>query len=180
MKMKKAKQLGFEILENKNAKYFGGAYLKDSNPKTKRPITTKRSMHLVLRSVLAKGAFSLLKKERIIAKIIYKQAKVSGVKIYRFANGGNHLHLIVRPCSRASFNIFIRSISGIIAREILGAQRGNAKNLKFWEKRPYTQVIEWGRQYQTLLRYLDQNALEAWGFIPYKPRKIVPGRLSTA
>src|SRR5262245_31353704 len=115
--MKRIKQLGFEILEGKNVKHFGGAYLGNSNPKEKRIISTNKSMHLVLRSLLAKGARSFLKFDKRIWEIVDSQAKHFGVKIYRKANGGNHLHLIVLPRSRRAFNGFIRSISGLIARE---------------------------------------------------------------
>lgn len=168
--MKPAKQLGFEILGENSVKFFGGAHLGNSNPKGKRPIALKRSMHLVLRSTLARGERSLLRKERLIRKIVDKQGKMLGVRIYRQANAGNHIHLLVRPLSRQAFNAFVRAISGLIAREVLGAQRGNAKNVQFWDKRPFTQIVEWGRHYQTVCHYLLQNSLEAWGFIPYKPR----------
>jgi REP element-mobilizing transposase RayT len=205
--MIRQRQLGFEILASKNLKHFGGAYLKNSNAKEKRPITTKRCMHLVLRALLAKGKLSFLNKDKVIRNIISKQAKKFGVKVYKIANGGNHLHLIILPRSREAFNSFIRSISGLIAREILGKQRGasarrsnleNAKShqiqvlqnnsanktaygnvqeeesiakIKFWDKRPFTRIVEWGREYKTLQNYLEQNTLEAWGFIPYQPRK---------
>lgn len=168
--MKSAKQLGFEILDENSAKVFGGAHLGNSNPKGKRPITLKRSMHLVLRSTLARGERSLLRKERLLRKIIDTQGKKLGVKIYRQANGGNHIHLLVRPLSRPAFNSFVRAISGLIAREILGAQRGSAKNIQFWDRRPFTQIVEWGRQYNNVCSYLLQNTLEAWGFVPYTPR----------
>lgn len=174
--MKKEKQLGFEILERNNIKHFGGAYLK-GNPKEKRPISIKRSMHLVMRSLLARGSHSFLKYDREITKIINNQGRHFGVKIYRQANGGNHLHLIILPRSRQAFNAFIRAISGLIARLVMSAQRGNpadfekSQSLGFWEKRPFTRVVEWGRDYKKVQAYLVQNTLEALGFIPYQPRK---------
>jgi REP element-mobilizing transposase RayT len=170
--MSKSKQLGFEILEIKGVKYFGGAYLKNSNPKEKRPISTKRSMHLVMRSSHAKGANSFLRRDRKIREVIAAQAKRFGVKVYRQANGGNHLHLIVLPESRAAFQGFMRAITGVIARLTLKAERGSAKGIQFWDKRPFTRVVEWGRDYNRACRYLLQNVLEAYGFIPYQPRKI--------
>ena len=164
------RQLGFEILEGNNIKHFGGSYLKKGNPKVKRPLSTKRSMHLVMRSLFAKGSLSFLRFDREIRELITYQARVFGVKVYRQANGGNHLHLIVLPRSRPAFNGFIRSISGLIARLVLGAERGDAKNIKFWEKRPFTRIIEWGRDYKKVCSYLFQNTLEALGFIPYQLR----------
>ena len=169
--MNRAKQLGFEILEGKNVKYFGGAHLKNGNPKEKRPISTKRTMHVVLRSSMAKGSLSFFKIDKRIRGVISHQGKKHGVKVYRQANGGNHLHLIVLPRSRIAFKGFIRAISGIIARFALGAERGRAMNLKFWDKRPFTRIVEWGREFRTVTDYLLQNTLEALGFIPYQPRK---------
>lgn len=168
--MKRSKQLGFEILEGNGIKHFGGAYLKNSNAKFARPISTKRSMHLVMRASLAKGERSLLKRELVIQKIISSQAKTFGIKVYRQANGGNHLHLIVLPRSREAFNGFIRAISGLVARVVLKVEKGNPKGIKFWDKRPFTRIVEWGREFRTVSRYLLQNTLEAWGFIPYQPR----------
>jgi hypothetical protein len=169
--MKRAKQLGFEILEGNSLKFFGGAYLKSGNPKSKRPISIKRSSHLVMRSLLAKGSLSFLRHDEEIRSTINTQAKKFGVKVYRLANGGNHLHMVILPRSRAAFNSFIRSISGLIARKVLKAERGDPKNLKFWEKRPFTRIVEWGRDYKKVCSYLLQNTLEALGFVEYQPRK---------
>jgi hypothetical protein len=230
--MNRNKQLGFEILEAKNMKFFGGSHLKNSNPKTARPISTKRSMHLVMHSSKAKGSYSFLKFYSEIQLIINTQAKAFGVKVYRQANAGNHLHLIVLPRSREAFNGFIRAISGLIPRLVLGVERGSGRSVltknkliskslensramssqhyraispqnskirskdeievkfkdeaksnsnsnsitkvshvSFWNKRPFTRIVEWGREFKSVSRYLLQNTLEAFGFIPYQPRK---------
>jgi hypothetical protein len=78
--------------------------------------------------------------------------------------------MIVLPSSRTGFNGFIRAISGLIARLTLGVERGRAKGLKFWDARPFTRVLEWGRDYRQACAYLAQNILEALGFIEYRPR----------
>jgi hypothetical protein len=176
--MRRQKQIGFQLLEQNSIKTFGGSLLKKSNAKVARPISIKKSMHLVMRSSAAKGAFSLLKKDQEIYNVIDRQAKKHGVKVYNYANGGNHLHLIVRPVSRRAFNNFVRSISGLIARMVLNAQRGRAKLSlmaqtgvqKFWDQRPFTRIIEWGRDFDRSTKYLLQNTLEAYGFVAYKPR----------
>jgi REP element-mobilizing transposase RayT len=178
--MQANKQLGFEILNKKSAKNFGGAYLKNSNPKERRPLSTKKAMHLVVRSTMAKGPLSLLRNNKKISEILFKQAKDCGVKIYRFANAGNHLHLIILPASRTAFNRFIRSVTGLIARFVLRAQRGMAKGLQFWDLRPFTRILEWGKDFNITRDYLLQNTLEALGFIPYKPRKRINLKISSA
>ncbi|MEQ1664496.1 MAG: hypothetical protein ABL927_03880 [Bdellovibrionales bacterium] len=183
MKLKKEKQLGFAILEDLSVKKFGGSYLKKSNPKTARPLSVKRTMHLVIRSSKATGARSLLHKSRQVFDIMYRQSQLHGVKIYRYANGGNHLHLVILPRSAIAFKKFIRATTGLIARLILGIERGPAKfsktvraqydksnNINFWDQRPFTRIVEWGRDFKNMCKYLMQNTLEATGFIKYKPR----------
>jgi REP element-mobilizing transposase RayT len=179
--MKTAKQTGFKILEDNNVTLFGGAHLNKGNPKKKRPLSIKNTTHLVMRSLLATGPRSFMKFEKRIEQIIRHQAKVHGVRIYRLANGGNHLHMLILPRSRVAFNKFIRAISGLIARLVLKAERGSAKNLQFWEKRPFTRIVQWGQDFKGVCSYLLQNSLEAAGFIPYQARKTrYPPKTSTA
>jgi len=97
-------------------------------------------------------------------------AKAHGVKVYNYTNGGNHLRLIVLPSSRKAFNSFIRSISGLIARLILNVERGKANGIKFWDQRPFTRIIQWGKDFNRASKYLLQNSLEAYGFVTYQPR----------
>lgn len=106
-----------------------------------------------------------------IQDVVRQQAQKFGVRVYRLANAGNHLHMIILPNSRSGFNSFVRSLCGIIARMVLGAERGSAKNVQFWDQRPFTRILEWGREHQGVVRYLVQNSLEALGFIEYTPRK---------
>ena len=42
---------------------------------------------------------------------------------------------------------------------------------QFWQFRPWTRVMHWGRDFTGCCRYLTRNTLEALGFIEYKPRK---------
>jgi REP element-mobilizing transposase RayT len=159
---------GFSGLKTKE---FGGALLK-GNPREARPVSTKRPMHLVMRSTLATGARSFLSPHRAkrIDALIRSVGRDKGVRIYRYANSGNHLHLIVLPRSRVAFRSFLRAITGLIARITLAVERGRAAGLKFWDARPFTRILEWGRDFKAVSDYLTENTLEAIGFIPYRPR----------
>lgn len=152
---------------------FGGCQFKKYNPKKPRPISIKKPMHLVLRSEIARGPYSFLNpfKAKKIREIVNTQGTLFGVKIYRQANSGNHLHLLILPRSTRAYKGFVRSISGLIARITLGVERGKAKGIKFWDARPYSRIVTWGREYTIVKNYLLQNILEAIGFIPYTPRK---------
>jgi REP element-mobilizing transposase RayT len=161
--------LGFGGLEKKD---FGGVNLR-GNAREQRPIAVKRTMHLVMRSSHAVGEKSFLRtiRARKIHDLVHRLGRKHRVRVYRFANVGNHLHLLVMPKSRAAFKAFVRAIAGVIARITLGAQRGHAQGQKFWDARPFTRIVEWGRDFKIACQYILQNRLEVLGFIPYQPRK---------
>jgi len=71
----------------------------------------------------------MLKCDRDIRRIIEKQARFAGVKLYDFVNVGNHIHILAKFHNRVLYKRFIRSITGLIARRVLGAQRGAAASL---------------------------------------------------
>lgn len=189
--------------EFKFDKEFGGSLLKESHAKKKRPICTKNTMHITLRSTKAKGSRSFLatpKRARLIQSKVYSNASRFGVRIYRYANVGNHLHLLVRAGYRKGLIAFLRAISGIIARIATGKERGKvvgsavgkmvagiakkaAKRVTgkdqqtgspplapFWDQRPWTRVVTWMSDFLNVAKYVRQNFDEAMGFVAYKPR----------
>jgi hypothetical protein len=162
------------------ASQFGGALLK-GNPKEKRPLTLKTPLHLVLKSQKAFGPSSMLAKAHAkkIDQLVRKQASACGVKIYHFVNVGNHLHLVVRLQDRRLYRVFIRAVSGLIARQVLGTERGpqaeapelsadlevisetKTKKTQFWVARPFTRLVTWGPDYKGLSRYMKKNQAQA-------------------
>ncbi len=162
---------------------FGGSQHK-SNPKTARPLSTKEAIHVVMRSTRATGQRSFLLHAKSIERILKKQAKACGVNLYDLANAGNHLHMVIRVPSRRLYMRFMRSSSGLIARVVLGKERGRAqgttnesvsnevpkppefsrtKKIKFWDARPFTRIVAWGKAYKTLKNYLKLNRVETLG-----------------
>jgi REP element-mobilizing transposase RayT len=151
---------------------FGGSAL-SGHPREKRPLCTKRPIHLVLHSKMATGPLSMSRFAPQIAGLLEAHAQKCGVKIYNYANGGNHLHLIVKIASHALFAKFLRAVTGLIARLVLTAEKASAKLKgaeKFWSARPFTRVAAWGRAYEQLRSYVTLNQLEALGFVKHQPR----------
>ena len=110
----------------------------------------------------------------LIRKTFEKHAKDCGVKIYSYSNNGNHLHLVIKLHSIALYRNFIRSVTGIIARIVLKAEKASGKlkpTEKFWQARPFTRVALWGKDYARLAKYLLLNNLEAIGFVPHQSRR---------
>ena len=166
--MRKPRQISFL---KPQSKVHGGASA-SGNPREKRPLSTKLPIHLVMKSSRAIGVRSMLRKRTAleVKAVIDDHAKKNGVKVYRYANSGNHLHLVVKITNRALFSKFLRVVSGLIARLVLGAEKSSAKlraGSKFWDARPFTRVAEWGKAFDSLCDYLTLNTLEALGFVKH-------------
>jgi REP element-mobilizing transposase RayT len=151
-------------------KVHGGAYSKGLR-KTKRPFDSKKPMHLVLRSLRAKGSLSMWSRQnsKYIHRLIYKFAGACDVKIYKYSNNGNHLHVAIKANNHELFKKFLRTIAGLIARHVLKAQKGQIKG-RFWDTLAFTRIAEWGTAFKKLSAYVVQNVLESAGVIPYIPR----------
>ena len=130
-----------------------------------RPIDPKRAIHLVLKSQKAKGSDSFLqpKHEKRISALIEEASRHYGVKVYRFTNVGNHLHLLVKTQTRRGFQNFLRVITGKIAILITKAKKGEKKG-KFWDGLSFTRVVQWGKDFTNLDRYFTKNQIESFGY----------------
>ena len=145
---------------------FGGARLK-SNPKRARPIEANKPIHLILKSQVARGSkYSMLlpKNFKAISKAVYELAQKYKIKIDRFENVGNHLHMVVKFPSQGAYVAYIRGLSSTIARHVLGVSKKLVKGIKFWQARPYTRIIAWGRDLKNIFKYLNRNRIQAVGF----------------
>lgn len=158
---------------------FGGDHFKTYNPSQQRPIFSQKALHLVLRSSQTKGKRSFLNKahEDFIWKIIKKHAQKNAVTIYEFANAGNHIHLLIRVKRRDFYCRFIRSITGLIARQVGRSEKGQPLSQKFWDARPFSRVVSFSRSdFQKVRLYIKRNIWEAIGFIPHikRSKKLTP------
>jgi hypothetical protein len=91
--------------------------------KTKRPLSTKHSLHLVLKSKKAVGQHSLIRHHEAIRTILHKYGKRYGVKIQDSVNMGNHIHLKIKITDRKYFQNFLRTVTALIARKVTGASK---------------------------------------------------------
>ncbi len=110
---------------------FGGSKFR-GNPKGKRPFSKKHHIHIVLKSSFAVGANSFLavRHREYVNRIVRSLAAKSGIRLYDFVNVGNHLHLMVKASHRSALSKFLRSLSGILPRRILNAQKGRPLSLQ--------------------------------------------------
>ena len=157
--------------KKENRKTHGGLHAAGKR-KSRRPLSTKKPIHLVMRAVAARGAMSFRRPKHfaIINQLIQKYARRFDIRVYNFSINSNHLHIVLRSKTRKSFQDFLRTIAGLIARAILKAEKGQKKG-KLWDNLAFTRISEWGRGFRALRAYVQQNVLEASGTIPYTPRK---------
>ena len=132
---------------------FGGSLLK-GNPKVARPLSVKNPIHLVLRA--DKSRFRLPKNFARANECLEKTAKKHGVRVYQYANVGNHFHVVLRILNRRQWAGFIRELTSRLAY---------MAQIK-WPKRPFTRIVAGGRRaYQALKNYIQLNELEGSGLI---------------
>lgn len=163
------KQLKLNKTDFKNSRPFGGELMKKANGRGARPLATKKSMHLTLRSSQAVGdwSFRTPKNSAIVQQALQSATKKFGVKVYGIANSGNHLHIIIKLGNRFAYAGFIRALTGTLALKITGANKLRRLKKKFWDYRPYTRVIEWGKAFVTAKDYLLLNQYEAAGVFDF-------------
>ncbi len=110
-----------------------------------------------------------------VRELLERLKKRWGISVYRYANVGNHLHLLIRAKSRASWQGFIRELSGGIAMIVTGSKKGNAlerskaKDLPesakrgFWDHLVFTRIVAFGRDFKGVADYVCTNLWEGLG-----------------
>ena len=178
---RKPKQLSFLP----SAKDTMAGVKRGTHAKTKRPLVSGKPLHVCMRSSMARGSRTMQGCNRLRVRGIVDQAsKKFHVKILKFANVGNHLHLVVKLPSRGQiardcYGKWIRRITSCLARDVGGSKRGaplkdssgrttddHGKRLRFWDAIPYTRVIHGGHGFRVMDRYVLKNELEAQGLGP--------------
>lgn len=140
-----------------------GGDLAPGKRKLERPLSSRRPIHVVVRSEQARGRWSFLgfKNRALVERVVNSQAKKFGVAIQDFANGGNHLHIKIKAASRIAVQSFLRAITSIIARKITGARRGFKLKKRFWDGLAFTRVLKSYREELYLRGYFIANRQEA-------------------
>ncbi len=132
---------------------FGGSF--DQRHRT-RTLCSRRPVHLTLKS---QKRFSLFRSREEIRKIIFKQAKKFGIKIYSWSIQKDHIHLAIQVLNRDAYKKWIRAVTGLIAR-LLG--KG------IWKFRPFTRVLSgFGKELRNLNNYIFRNELEVFKIWSY-------------
>ena len=145
--------------------------------KGKRPFDPKQALHVVLRSSLARGQYSMLRPSHCnhIRNLMDRLKTRWNISVYRYANVGNHLHLLIRAKSREDWQGFIREFSGGIAMIVTGAKKGNglprskSKDIPesakrgFWDYLVFSRIVAFGKDFKGVAEYVLKNLWEGAG-----------------
>ncbi len=134
--------------------------------KSQRTLSGKVPIHLVLRSDKAKGVYSFVNHQMVLSKLITRLGKKHGVKIYAYAINWNHIHFVIRIFHRRNYNYWIRDLTGQIVQCI--SAKTKTRLHEFFTARPYTRLINWGREFKTVMEYQILNKMEVFGLRPRK------------
>ncbi|MFN7455050.1 MAG: transposase [Pseudobdellovibrionaceae bacterium] len=179
---KAPQQLGLSPqFDKKFSDRFGGTSRTTRASRGTRPLSTRASMHLILKSDLARGRWSFLTKQNRsrVNSAVVTLARRYGVKILSAANVGNHLHLHIRIQKRQQYLRFIRVVTARIAFAITGASKHNplknpqGQKISFWNQRPLTRWVHSFKDYLRLKDYIRINQIEGLGWCRQKAEHFV-------
>lgn len=138
-----------------------------------RPFHRKQALHVTLRSSQAKGAWSFLKHDNyfLILELLESLKRNFEITIEKQSINSNHLHLLLRAKTKEDLSGFLRSLSGLIVRKITGAERGcrlesekrAGKARKFWDQRPFSRIVVFGKDFANVVKYIAMNINESIG-----------------
>src|SRR6185312_8764939 len=99
---------------------YGGDLRKHVKNRSERPLASRQTIHLVMRSTKAAGEKSFTRHRALIRNLVESQAKNANVQVISWANVGNHLHLHIQlpRMFRSSYMRFVRGLTGAIALRI--------------------------------------------------------------
>ena len=150
--------------------HFGGCAEEERTTRRSRqfrPVSTQKTMHLMLKSKNATGDWSMLtvKNKRIVSHCLAQYARKYGVKVTSFVNVGNHLHLQIKVPHRQCYIRFIRVFTSTVAVKITRSSRWNRRTLqKFWTQRPFTRFVSGMKDFLGLQDYFEINRRESLGW----------------
>ena len=157
------RQTSFGFLKDYK-KEFGGSLLLGRR-KSKRPLSTKHPLHLILKAN-QKGLFN--PGNRLLENLIRSQCAKFNIQVFDFALNWSHIHLLIRIRDRQDYIKFIRSLTSILASKI---RQSKPDLTEIFTLRPFTRIITWGRDFRNALSYQVLNQLESLNLITRKKKK---------
>lgn len=138
--------------------------------KIARPFSHRHALHVTMKASGARGKRSLLTRENKhrVERLLEATSRCHSIRVYRFENVGNHLHLLIKTQKRQyslakrDFQRFLKQFAGELAFQVTGARKGNACG-RFWDATAYSRIVIWGRDIKNVMGYFTKNFHESQG-----------------
>lgn len=149
----------------KKPKLTHGGTTRLGKAKCRRPLSTSRCLHAVMRVSPGDGSFLKPNRQAVIQEKINRWSAHFGVKIYARSVNSNHIHMLVFSESRTNLQNFFRVLPGQIAQSLRSSPG------KFWEHLAFTRVVNWGSDFERVRNYIERNTFGAAGLLSYRERR---------
>lgn len=189
------RQLSFHSGHWKYRFSHGGSLRQSRTGRKARPLSTKQSLHLVLKANRAciRGGFRTPRRFALIHHILQRYQARFFIRVEQVSIQGDHLHLLIRTARRSNYQNFFRVLAGQIAQRFekdgllsaaavtgtLGLTKKagtleirRPKLKKLWKYRPFSRVIKGWRAYQIVRNYIQLNEKEALGTLAYRKQRL--------
>jgi REP element-mobilizing transposase RayT len=113
--------------------------------------------HIINRAVNRSDVFKDSNDYDIFLGIVCKACRLYGVVLHDYCLMSNHFHLLVET-SKENLSSFMKHINGNYA---MYANKKYKRSGHFWQGRFYSRYITSEDYYYTLIRYIEQNPIEA-------------------
>lgn len=171
MRIGSQKQQAFAFFQKKLPKTFGGQLLQRKR-KSKRPLSTKSAIHLVIKSEKAKGNLSFVNHQSVIIKAISAISKKWNIKVHDQAVNFNHVHFVIQINSESDYRSWIVNSQLKLSDYFLS--KLEIKLTQFFSLRPWTRILHWVEILKNAMEYLILNKMEVVGLRPTKKTKKAP------
>lgn len=149
------RQTSFEFFRNYK-KTFGGSALVGRR-KEKRPLSIKSPIHLILKSENHKV---FRPANQSLHRLILETARKFNIQVRDFAMNWSHSHFVIQISSRQDYVRFIRALTSKMA---MAVQKAQVQKTKLFTLRPFSRILNWGRDYRNVIQYIFLNFKEALG-----------------
>ena len=113
--------------------------------------------HIINRGVNRSVVFVDDNDYEMFLKIVCKACRVYGVVLHDYCLMSNHFHLLAET-ARENLSSFMKQIN---ANYAIYANKKQKRSGHFWQGRYYSRYINSENYYYTLIRYIEQNPVEA-------------------
>lgn len=107
--------------------------------------------------IKAVGKLSFLTNSSKVSARLKERAKRFHIQIHDWVNMGNHLHLKISCKDTYKMKMFLRTFSGLLARDLTGANKRTGQFGKFWDGLVYTRVLHSTLEELGLRGYFEAN-----------------------